>query len=63
MKYCLGCNTECLVSTADCHNCGLKPSFIDGFESYAPEFAHSGTGFKASYFSELARLEEDNFWF
>lgn len=36
---------------------------IDGFHAYAPDFAYGGGGFKASYFSELARLEEANFWF
>jgi len=36
---------------------------VDGFEAYAPDLAHGGGGFKASYFSELARLEEGNFWF
>lgn len=39
------------------------PSMIDGFEAYAPELAHSGGGFKSSYFDELARFEEGNFWF
>jgi SAM-dependent methyltransferase len=36
---------------------------VDGFAAYAPEYAHEGGGFKASYFSELAALEEANFWF
>jgi SAM-dependent methyltransferase len=36
---------------------------IDGFCSFAPEFAHSGSGFKSTFFSELIRLEEANFWF
>jgi SAM-dependent methyltransferase len=30
---------------------------------YAPDYAKSGGGFKSSYFSELARLEAQNFWF
>jgi SAM-dependent methyltransferase len=34
-----------------------------GFPSYAPEFAEGGGGFKSSYFSELAGLEAQNFWF
>ncbi|MEO5328893.1 MAG: class I SAM-dependent methyltransferase [Magnetococcus sp. THC-1_WYH] len=37
--------------------------FEDGFLLYAPDFAKSGGGFKSSYFSELARLETQNFWF
>jgi SAM-dependent methyltransferase len=36
---------------------------VDGFDSYAPDFAHDGGGFKSNYFSDLARLEETNFWF
>ncbi|OUS10694.1 SAM-dependent methyltransferase [Gammaproteobacteria bacterium 53_120_T64] len=36
---------------------------MDGFDSYAPDFAHDGGGFRPHYFSELARLEETNFWF
>ena len=36
---------------------------IYGFEAYAPDLAHGAGGFKASYFSELARLEAANFWF
>jgi SAM-dependent methyltransferase len=36
---------------------------VDGFPAYAPDFAHGGGGFKSSYFSELARLEDGNFWF
>jgi len=36
---------------------------LDGFDSYAPDFAHDGGGFKSNYFFELARLEEANFWF
>lgn len=39
------------------------PALVDGFDSYAPGFAHEGGGFKSNYFSELARLEEANFWF
>ncbi|WP_428825256.1 class I SAM-dependent methyltransferase [Azonexus sp. IMCC34842] len=35
----------------------------DGVQLYAPDFANSGGGFKSCYFSELARLEEQNFWF
>jgi SAM-dependent methyltransferase len=32
-------------------------------EVHAPEFAKTGGGFKAEYFSELAQLESSNFWF
>jgi SAM-dependent methyltransferase len=46
-----------------CPSCRLSPVLIDGFDSYAPSFANEGGGFKATYFSQLARLEQVNFWF
>lgn len=63
MKHCLVCNAQYSVSSKGCPNCGTISAVIDGFDAYAPDFAHGGGGFKASYFSELARLEEANFWF
>jgi SAM-dependent methyltransferase len=63
MKRCLACNTLYVSSLADCPSCGFKPLLMDGFYAYAPDLAHGGGGFKSSYFSDLARLEEANFWF
>jgi len=63
MKLCLACNAEYDASRRDCSNCGAVPAIVDGFDAYAPELAHGGGGFKASYFSELAHLEAANFWF
>lgn len=63
MRRCLSCDTRYASSTKDCPNCGFSPTLVDGFDSYAPGFAHNGGGFKSNYFSELARLEESNFWF
>ena len=63
MKRCLACNAYYVSSIVDCPTCGVGPALVDGFRAYAPEFAHGGGGFKSSYFSELARLEEANFWF
>lgn len=63
MKRCLSCNARYAYSKPNCPNCGLVPDLVDGFDSYAPDFAHEGGGFKPDYFSELARLEEANFWF
>jgi SAM-dependent methyltransferase len=34
-----------------------------GFALYAPEMAHSGTGFRPEFFDELSKLEARNFWF
>jgi SAM-dependent methyltransferase len=50
-------------SSNDCPSCGYRPEIVEGFEAYAPDLAHEGGGFEASYFPELARLEEGYFWF
>lgn len=63
MKRCLSCTINYTSSTRNCPSCGFTPAYVDGFDSYAPDFAHEGGGFKSIYFSELARLEDSNFWF
>lgn len=63
MKRCLSCNDQYISSIKSCPSCSFAPSLVDGFIAYARELADEGGGFKASYFSELARLEEGNFWF
>jgi SAM-dependent methyltransferase len=63
MKRCLACNIRYASSIFDCPSCGFRPTHVDGFPAYAPDFAHGGGGFKTSFFSELARLEDGNFWF
>jgi tRNA G46 methylase TrmB len=63
MKRCLSCKVLYLATENKCSNCGFKPEHIDGFDSYAPEFASESSGFKSNYFAELAQLEEFNFWF
>lgn len=63
MKQCLVCHATYSTSSVSCSNCGTAPAIVDGFEAYAPSLARGGGGFKASYFVELTRLEEANFWF
>jgi SAM-dependent methyltransferase len=63
MRRCLACGAHFSSRATNCSACGLGPTVVDGFSAYAPNFAHEGGGFKASYFSELAQLEEANFWF
>lgn len=63
MKQCLICNSQYSTSRRDCPSCGALTAIIDGFDAYAPYFAHEGGGFNAGCFSELARLEETSFWF
>ncbi|HEY8271266.1 MAG TPA: methyltransferase domain-containing protein, partial [Pseudobdellovibrionaceae bacterium] len=63
MKRCLACNAQFKSFLTGCPSCGREPSFVEGFCSYAPQFAQGGGGFKAKYFSDLAQLEAANFWF
>lgn len=63
MKRCLSCQAHYESSLYNCPHCDFAPTMINGFDSYAPDFANDGGGFKSTYFSELARLEEANFWF
>jgi len=63
MKRCLICDHHYVSTNMICPSCDSVPQQINGFYAYAPDFAHSGGGFKSSYFSKLAQLEESNFWF
>ena len=63
MRLCLRCEVRYAPSIRDCPNCGFRPNLVNGFDSYAPDLLHEGGGFKPEYFSELALLEENNFWF
>lgn len=63
MRRCLHCNTLRTFQMYDCPGCEAHPELVDGFEAYAPNLAHEGGGFKGSYFTDLARLEDNNFWF
>lgn len=63
MKRCLACNTCYTSSIRNYPSCNFVPTTVDGFDSYAPDFAYGGGGFKSNYFSELARLVGENLWF
>lgn len=63
MKRCLACDSHFESSIMNYPACGAGPATVDGFCAYAPEYSDGGGGFKAHYFSELAKLEENNFWF
>jgi SAM-dependent methyltransferase len=63
MKRCQSCDKLYESSIMDCPVCGVSAAIVDGFNAYAPEFAYNGGGFKASYFYDLAQLEDSNFWF
>ena len=63
MKRCLSCDVRYSSLIQNCPSCGFAPALVAGFDSYSPNFAHEGGGFKSNYFSELASLEDTNFWF
>ena len=63
MKRCLNCNRLKDATQNRCAACGTSMTMIDGFEAFAPEYAHGGGGFKPHYFETLFNLEETNFWF
>ena len=63
MKICLHCRYIFSFDEWTCPSYGHQPERLNGIEAHAPEFANDGGGFKAEYFSELSRLEAENFWF
>jgi SAM-dependent methyltransferase len=63
MKLCLHCKNIFSFNEWTCPSCGHQPERLNGIQAHAPEFANGGGGFKPEYFSELSRLEAENFWF
>lgn len=64
MKHCPGCGTGFEGRVWLCPGCGYAPGCIKGFPAFNPEFAASDqAGFRAEYFTTLAELEGQNFWF
>ena len=63
MKICMSCSSEFKAENWRCPVCGFLPPRIDGFVAFSLAQAENNTGFKSEYFDELARLENNNFWF
>lgn len=63
MRVCLRCKNIFSFEKSTCPSCGHQPEQLYGIEAHAPEFANGGGGFKTEYFSELSKLEAENFWF
>lgn len=63
MKVCQCCGNQFQSDVKLCPKCSSEVVYIGGFDSYAPELAYAGGGFKSEYFSALARLEVESFWF
>ena len=53
MKICLKCDEVFSSNGWICSACGYEPARLNDMEVHAPEFANTGGGFKAEYFSEL----------
>jgi ubiquinone/menaquinone biosynthesis C-methylase UbiE len=63
MKICGNCDTRFDSLNWACPSCSCKPQRIEGFLSFAPEFAQINDNYEPSFFSQLATLEAKNFWF
>lgn len=63
MKVCINCGAILPDDNWVCTSCHWEATKLDGYLSFAPTLARGSEGFKQEYFSELAELEENNFWF
>ena len=63
MKICLRCGQRFKLDAWLCPNCGWAPEVHNGYISFLPDIAETSTGFDVKYFSQLAKIEEGNFWF
>lgn len=63
MKRCPHCSQAFESLNWHCPSCGWQPGRSGNLLVFAPELAHSSSGFKASYFGPLAALEAGHFWF
>lgn len=63
MKVCINCRKTFNTASWSCPNCHGSPITSEGFLSFAPESAAVNKGFVPGYFEQLAKLEQNNFWF
>lgn len=63
MKKCFTCGSIYPSSASRCTACGAGPGKHEGFTAYAPALAQEGSGFKSTYFADIARFESWYFWF
>ncbi len=63
MKRCPVCEMVHDAEALECPGCGFAPEQVGGFSSYAPELSRNCEGFRPEYFSGLAAIEANNFWF
>jgi len=62
MLICMACGGPRQTAEA-CAQCRAEVARIEGFEAYAPESAHTASGFDPQRFAFLSRVQHDNFWF
>lgn len=63
MKICSECAHVYVSEEWQCPACGYYPLSSMGMNLHAPEFEASGEGFRPEFFSDLEKLESNNFWF
>jgi SAM-dependent methyltransferase len=63
MKICLNCHVDFYANSWECPACKWSPLQLDGFVSFAPEFAHSNDGMQQDAHHTLEKLQENSFWF
>lgn len=63
MLVCPVCSAPLESAKNPCQSCGYSVATRDGFTAWAPELADHNSGFRAEYFSGLAQVESEHFWF
>jgi SAM-dependent methyltransferase len=63
LKVCFSCGARFNQVDWRCGVCGAQAVTSNGFLSFAPELARKYEGFKPDFFPQLARLENQHFWF
>lgn len=63
MLVCTTCRARIESASQPCLACGASPALRAGFVTWAPELADANNGFRAEYFSDLAQVESEHFWF
>jgi len=63
MRRCLACDHSFSSNGKKCPSCLESPMVVDGFPTYAPEFALANEWFEPEFFERLFSLESRSFWF
>jgi len=63
MRLCIACGKTLPDDMWNCQDCGSRPASEDGIALLAPEIVCGYTGYDATRFDEVARLQARHFWF